>query len=129
MEATDKIIINFFKTVATLNIQEKEKALKEIMKKNNWSLRRLSKEINVPLTTVHGWVNRRELERKKVIIDGEIQRPEKYGDSIPKGLKEIAIINSNLRTVLNILKDIKKIDNNIATGLFEKIVKEVERLK
>jgi hypothetical protein len=131
MNAKDKIVFNHFKTIATLNHEEREEILTEVKENNNWSLRQLAKNLDIPLTTVHGWITRRDKERKSLnnrsnkVIDIEVVEEE---NSVEKDLKDIGNINYLLRKALDSLKEIKEIDNSIGKKMFKEIKKEVKRI-
>jgi len=114
----NRVIENFFRTMATLDFGEREELLLKLMEDNKWSLRQASTQLQIPLTTLHGWVTRRDKKRRKITDKG-----------ISEELRKSCDINRDLRDVYDILKKLKEIDNGIGMEILEKIEKEIKRLK
>jgi len=108
MTPEEKVLRHYMRGITLLTFEERKEILEKVLKEK--SLRKLSKEMGVPLTTLHGWKTGRNMYRSDKII------------------KEISTLNQKLKMVLDILSSIKKIDNTIAEDYMNKIKEEIKKL-
>ena len=114
----NKLVVEFFKFDNSITPEYKEKLLKTIKKDEKITLRQLSKKVDIPLSTLHGYISRRDVYRK-----------ENPTESRGQIIKEVSTINQKLRTCLFLLKEIKEIDNEIGKKYYEEIKEQINRIE
>jgi len=125
MRPQDKILVKHFQTLGNINEQERQELLEGLMANNAWSLRRLSKEIEIPLTTIHGWINFDTKEKSK---ENHQKIKAMISNLKVTTIRDIGDQNKLLNTILNSLKSIKQIESDFGENILEAIKQQVERL-
>lgn len=139
LNTENKLMLGHLFNLKCLSEDERSREIKDLLNKG-LSYGKLSALLNIPKSTLMGWAN--PLNKKnyyeqditltniKKEIDKRYKIIGKPGNQNEGGLefKSIAELNFQLRTILNILKDIKIVDNVIGVKLFKEIKVEVHRL-
>lgn len=133
----DKLVMAHFYCLSVLNKEERAVKIVGILNKG-YSYGQLSKLWGIPKTTIMGWANPdkyREYHRREIQIseiNKEIEKKYKTIDKKPTNdemeFRKICYLNGQLKTILDIFRDIEKIDNDIAKDLFKRIKREISRL-
>ena len=135
----NKLVMGYLFNLKCLDEGERSREIKDLLSKG-YSYGKLSALLNIPKSTLMGWGNPASkknyyeqditLTNIKKEIDKRYKLTSIPGKNTDDGaeFKEIATLNFQLRNILNILKDIKEVNNDIANKLFKEIKIEVRRL-
>ena len=104
-----KLVKHHLETLNLLDFKERKRLMKRYL--GECSYRQISKETNIPVTTLHGWANERNVYRSE------------------KVLKSMGTVNECLRMAYELLKKVEKVDNVIGQDYIRKIKEELKRIK
>ena len=139
----DKLFIAHGYTITCLSDEERSKKIKDLLEKG-MTYGKLAVLWKVPKTTVFGWANLNkkrsyysdmaETEDKTELLNSiqtEVRKKFKTKDfngNENDEFRKITRINTKLKSALDLLRDVREIDNRIGEELLNKIKKEITRL-
>ena len=109
MNEETKLLKHHLQTINLLNFEERKKLMNKYLKVSSY--REISRDTNIPVSTLHEYASERNLYRSE------------------KTIKDIGTTNQKLLTILKLFKTITKIDNTIAIGYMKQIKEEIRRIK
>ena len=143
LNTNEKLALAHFYQIGILNEEERKVKIKELLK--TFTYGQLSLLLKIPKTTLFNWANPEskagyyynemaETDDKTEIINSiEKEVKKKFIHNTYQGkdnteFRKMAATNTKLKTALDLLRDIPKIENKIGDTILGKIKEEVKRL-
>ena len=143
LDLNEKLALAHFYQAGVLNNEERKTKVNELLKKFTYG--QLSLLLKIPKTTLFNWANPEskagyyynemaETDDKTEIINSiEKEVKKKFIHNTYQGkdnteFRKMAAVNTKLKTALDLLRDIIKVENKIGEAILKKIKVEVQRL-
>ena len=89
MKAINKLRLNYLKDITSLSEEEREKQIRLFMKSEHLTYRELADMIQVPHTTIFGWLNKEKVDEQKKVALIKSYEKEVKAYNFSKGIVEL----------------------------------------
>ena len=89
MKAINKLRLNYLKDITSLSEEEREKQIRLFMKSEHLTYRELADMIQVPHTTIFGWLNKEKVDEQKKAALIKSYEKEVKAYNFSKGIVEL----------------------------------------